>query len=148
MNIKFLSEPGGRWPHTGDRDASNVQRVIQAAVHDAVVPSKRDVVMDQESTEYEWSYMGNFLWIFPQTLDKPPLTKMTWGMWADALRGIDEFRLAYPGVLVIFHVYVYPVPGPRTPEGEIYIGHGRLEFERGRVRDAAHAQSKRTERLE
>ena len=130
MNIKFLSTGSlEEWRHT-TANPVYAQIAVWAALHDAnTPPTRRNEVMDAASSYYFWRENRAVLDVFPihqgesTDPDHPP-NPMTWGIWADALRGIDGFSIAYPGVEVRFEIYVYPSPSRE----ETFIGFGALQF--------------------
>lgn len=74
-------------------------------------PEKRDTYM--VGNYYEWNNGGGseFIGLEPErvvpAMVKPPwFVGPTWGIWTNALIGINRFRLAYPGLDFQFKVYV------------------------------------------
>ena len=45
---------------------------------------------------------------------------LRWGMWTNALIGVNRFRLAYPDLYFEFFVHVHP------QKEETYLAHGQL----------------------
>ena len=77
----------------------DIERVIKNAIMDAGDPRRRRVIMDYRAEK--WSSGSTLLMAIPKR-QTPKM--MTWGAWANALIGINQFRLAYPGLDIWFNI--------------------------------------------
>ena len=90
-----------------------VQEMMRSAITTATI-HQPDVPMPYD--QYVWdSEEIDYLIVLPQESEEPVLT---WGIWTNALIGINRFRLAYPGLDFDFVIHIMP--------GEVYVGNGHL----------------------
>jgi len=61
--------------------------------------------------------------------------------------GINQSRLAYPGLDFRFHIYIFADPGQRTSEWETYIGRGALYSDMEESASGLRTQSEWVERF-
>ena len=80
------------------RNELEVEAVIQQAIA-AADPSLRRITMS--AWPETWSSGSLILVVIPSQLS---IRLMTWGTWANALIGLNHFRLAYPGLDVCFRI--------------------------------------------
>ena len=109
-----------------DRDEVEVEKVMGLAIREAGDPTKHDVLMEDEK-DYTWEYGANVLNVTPEKGDNERPVAMTWGIFADAWTGINNFRQAYPGLYFIYRINVF-TEKELSLKSMYHLGIGRLAF--------------------
>ena len=131
INLKFKD-----YTLIEDRDETECAEAIQKAISAAGDPTKYDVKVPE--FEHTYAQGDNLLDIIPKKGYPDQTTELTWGIWSQALTGVSNFRLAYPGLYFVFEVYVYP--GGSGDEN--YVGIGELGWFISTA-DEIHLEAKR-----
>ncbi|MDI1492566.1 MAG: hypothetical protein OHK93_003780 [Ramalina farinacea] len=117
------------------RDETDVEKLIQRAIHFAISdPQQRDQFMNRH--QYTWySDDGDIslgvLPYTPQPSTDPPYAPvgLTYKIWEYSLIGINQFRLAYPGLNFRFEIYINSCVGSGSLESVkvmLHLSHVRM----------------------
>ena len=113
-----------KYEHEDGRNETEVGDLLQRAISASIDPRLHNQFMDQHL--YTWQDTQTLLGVEayrPVPAEDPPyeLVGLTHGIWLSCLIGINQFRLAYPGLYFEFEIYV-----EIDEIEEDYVGRGGL----------------------
>ncbi|KAM0800383.1 hypothetical protein BDR22DRAFT_889433 [Usnea florida] len=115
MNIKFRD-----YQLIAERNETDVEETFRKAVVDC---TGRHTTLMPDRKNYYWSGSVN-LGVEPQEGNPGQAIHLTYGIWGDALTGLNQFRLFYPHLDFGFEIYVYD-----DDDEELYVGLGYLSVD-------------------
>lgn len=95
-----------------------VDQLFQDAMVESLDPIKRPKVMPSMNG---WQQGDDLLSVATSSIySSPKQVPLTWDMWTSVLTGINQFRLAYPGLDFSFKPFIENDLCRRVCDGELY----------------------------
>ncbi|KAL9065259.1 MAG: hypothetical protein Q9161_008338 [Pseudevernia consocians] len=116
VNIKFKD-----YEFNNDRNETDVDECFRKAMRECSDRAKHFTVMTEDESK-SWESGDVFLDLLPRKGDPDQEQALTYGIFTDALQGLNNFRLFYPHLNFWYEIYVYP--GEEMLEN--YVGVGQL----------------------
>lgn len=103
MQLRFSN-----WHDTPHRNETELEEAFQLAIRDAIDPA-HDPQQYLEENDYNFAYeygLDTVEFLLAAYLE-PEKRRLRYGEWATALTGLNNCRLAYPGLSWYFVVYMF-----------------------------------------
>lgn len=113
MQLRF-----SKWHSTPHRNETELEEAFQLAIQDAIDPANpRDRQLSEVEYDFAYEYGAEEVdFLLSGYLESDGSRRLRYGEWATALTGLDNCRLAYPGLSWYFGVWMFVKGEEQEPE--------------------------------